>query len=168
MSEVFYRYGFKTNKMGFISCPFHLEKTASMKAYKKDTYFHCFGCEKTGSVIDFVMLLNNLTFSDAISQINHDFGLNLPIGERVSLRQKREIEKARRERLEKRQTEEQERQEMEAAYWTIFGEWKRLDDNRRIYRPKSIDEELHPLYVEALQKIAYQEYLIDIAETERW
>ncbi len=168
MSEVFYQYGFKPNRLGFISCPFHSEKTASMKAYKHDTKFHCFGCDKSGSLIDFVMLLNNLTFTEAITQINHDFGLGLPIGERVSLRQKRGIERAQRERHERRQAEELERQEFEDAYWTIFGEWKRLDDNRRNYRPKNMDEELHPLYVEALYRIDYQQYLLDIAENERW
>lgn len=168
MSEVFYRFGFKPNRIGFISCPFHKEKTASMKAYKHDTRFHCFGCGRTGSVIDFVMLLNSLTFTETMTQLNHDFGLGLPIGERVSLRQKREIERTQRERLERRQAEEQERQEIEDAYWTIFEEWKRLDDNRRNYRPKSINEELHPLYIEALQRIDYQQYLLDIAENERW
>ena len=41
MADILERYGIRPNKAGFISCPFHNEKTASMKVYK-DSYY-CFG-----------------------------------------------------------------------------------------------------------------------------
>ena len=62
---------------------------------------------------------------------------------------------------------EAERKQSNVEYWAVFDEWKRLDDNRQNYVPKTPDEELHPLFVEALQKLSYQTYLLDCLETRR-
>ena len=35
MCEVLERYGYEPNNRGFICCPFHLEKTPSMKIFEK-------------------------------------------------------------------------------------------------------------------------------------
>lgn len=56
------RYGLKINRNGFCSCPFHKEKTASMKIYK-DSYY-CFGCGKSGDIFTFIMDMENLTFKE--------------------------------------------------------------------------------------------------------
>ena len=66
-----------------------------------------------------------------------------------------------------RERKEREKQQADAEYWAVFDEYKRLDDNKRNYAPKTPDEEWHPLFVEALQKLAYQEYLLDMAEIRR-
>lgn len=63
MSEVVEQYGLKPNRSGFIHCPFHNEKSGSMKIYAKDA--HCFGCGWTGDQIDFVRQIDNLTFKEA-------------------------------------------------------------------------------------------------------
>lgn len=34
-------YGFRVNRAGMIACPFHNDRTPSMKVDKR---FHCFGC----------------------------------------------------------------------------------------------------------------------------
>lgn len=161
MSDIFSQYGFQMDRAGFTPCPFHKEKTASLKAYQHDIKFHCFGCGKTGSVIDFIMELHNLSLSQAVVKINYDFGLNLPIGERLSLTKQHELKKAERERKAKIKAEKEQAQHRESEYWKIFDEWKRLDDNFHKYKPGSIGEELHPLFVEALQKITCQEFLLD-------
>ena len=49
----------------------------------------------------------------------------------------------------------------------MFDKWKRLEDNKQKFNPKTPDEELHPLFVEALQKLSYQTYLLDFLETRR-
>jgi hypothetical protein len=67
----------------------------------------------------------------------------------------------------KKDREKQKRENAINDYWNVFDEWKRLTDNKVRYAPKMQDEELHPLFVEALKKIAYQEYLVDCAEIER-
>jgi DNA primase len=40
-----------TPQRGFIACPFHQEKTPSLKLF--ENRFHCFGCGTSGDVIDF-------------------------------------------------------------------------------------------------------------------
>ena len=75
MCEVLERYGYEPNKKGFMYCPFHLEKTPSMKIYEKD--YHCFGCGEHGDTITFVKKLFNLSFQEALKKIDIDFGLNL-------------------------------------------------------------------------------------------
>lgn len=57
------------NHSGFAKCPFHNEKTASMKIYK-DNRFHCFGCGKDGDVIDFVMQRDGVDFKTAVTLLN--------------------------------------------------------------------------------------------------
>lgn len=63
MSEILERYGFKPNRAGFICCPFHREKSPSMKIYAKS--FYCFGCGKHGDIFDFVAGMENCNFSEA-------------------------------------------------------------------------------------------------------
>ena len=78
----------------------------------------------------------------------------------MTLRQAAELkqaEKRHQEELERRQAEEAKKR----AYTEEWDEWMRLDFNRINYAPKSPSDEWHPLFVEALQKMAYQEYLMD-------
>jgi DNA primase len=75
MCEVLERYGYETNKKGFVCCMFHNEKTPSMKIFDKD--YHCFGCGEHGDVITFVQKLFGLSFPDALKKIDIDFNLNL-------------------------------------------------------------------------------------------
>ena len=77
MCEVLECYGYEPNKKGFICCPFHLEKTPSMRIYDKD--YHCFGCGEHGDVITFVQKLFNISFPDTLKKIDIDFGLNLNV-----------------------------------------------------------------------------------------
>lgn len=162
--EVFSNYGLRPNRSGFVCCFSHNEKTPSMKVYKGNGGYHCFGCGAHGSIIDFVMQYFGLNFQDAISKINADFSLGLPIGERISLRQRREMEHRQRERQEERNREQMERERLEGEYWAAFDVWKKYDTNKREYAPKSPREDFHPLYIEAIKNIDYASYLLDTAE----
>ena len=55
MDEVLSLYGYQANRSGFMCCPFHGEREPSMKIYKGKAGWHCFGCGRGGSVVDFVM-----------------------------------------------------------------------------------------------------------------
>jgi len=79
MDEVVPTYGYKPKEPGhYICCPFHNEKTASLKVYTEaGRGWHCFGCGEGGSVIDFVMKLFNIPFSAAVVRLNADFNLGL-------------------------------------------------------------------------------------------
>ena len=63
MFDVIARYGFQPNKSGFICCPFHQEKTASLKIYPDS--FYCFGCHANGDIFKFVMLMEECDFKKA-------------------------------------------------------------------------------------------------------
>ena len=76
MPSVAEHYGFKINR-GQILCPFHGEKTPSLKVYPGDRGWWCFGCNEGGSVIDFVARLFGLSGKDAAAQLDRDFGLGL-------------------------------------------------------------------------------------------
>ena len=164
MPELMERYGFSLNRSGFCKCPFHSEKSASFKAYPGQRGYHCFGCGAHGSVIDFVMLYFGLSFKDALAKINEDFSIGLPIGERISLRQRREMEHRQRERQEERNREQMELERLDGEYWAAFDFWQKYDTNKREYAPKSPSEDFHPLYVEAIKNIDYASYLLDTAE----
>ncbi len=63
-------------------CPFHQEKTPSFAVHPVKQIFHCFGCGVGGDVFKFVMLIENLTFPEALRRIAEKVGINLP--ERVA------------------------------------------------------------------------------------
>ena len=44
------RYGLPIQQGGMVCCPFHADRTPSMKL--NEDYFYCFGCGATGDVID--------------------------------------------------------------------------------------------------------------------
>ena len=43
-------------------CPFHTEKTPSFSVLPDRGFFHCFGCGKSGSMFDFVMEMEHISF----------------------------------------------------------------------------------------------------------
>lgn len=112
-------YGFEPNQSGFIKCPFHADKTASMKIYPGERGFCCFGCHEAGSVIDFVMKLYGLSFRDAIARLNEDFGLGLT------------NDKPDPEVLAKRRRERQEAERKRAEYDRIYR--AKCDEYRRLH-----------------------------------
>lgn len=63
MTDIVGQYGYKPNKSSFIPCPFHKEKTASMKIFKESYY--CFGCGATGDIFTFVQNMDNCDFKTA-------------------------------------------------------------------------------------------------------
>lgn len=50
-------YGIRVGRNGMVCCPFHNDRTPSMKV---DSRFYCFGCGASGDVIDFAALLHGL------------------------------------------------------------------------------------------------------------
>lgn len=51
-------------------CPLHNEKTPSFVYYVDQNSFNCFGCGKSGSVIDFYMFIHNQSLSTAIKELS--------------------------------------------------------------------------------------------------
>lgn len=59
-------------------CPFHKEKTASFSVSPSKDIFYCFGCQKGGSVFNFVMEIERVAFPDAIKIVAEKTGVPLP------------------------------------------------------------------------------------------
>lgn len=59
-------------------CPFHNEKTPSFSVNAERGFFHCFGCGVGGTVFDFVMRLEGLTFPEAVQSLARRYGVILP------------------------------------------------------------------------------------------
>ena len=76
MESILSLYGYKP-KHGFICCPFHGEKEPSLKIYQNTGGWHCYGCERGGSVIDFVMEHENCNFPTAVRAIDNALHLGL-------------------------------------------------------------------------------------------
>lgn len=73
--DVMQFYGIQFNSRGFANCPFHNEKTPSLKTH--DNHYKCFGCGASGGVIDFVMEMYGINFHQAIMRLSIDFNLGL-------------------------------------------------------------------------------------------
>jgi DNA primase len=58
-------------------CPFHNEKSPSFSVRPDRGYFHCFGCGVSGSVFDFVMKTEGLTFPEALRSLANKYGIKL-------------------------------------------------------------------------------------------
>jgi DNA primase len=59
-------------------CPFHKEKTPSFSVSPAKEIFYCFGCHKGGSVFNFVMEIERVSFPEAIKLVAEKSGVPLP------------------------------------------------------------------------------------------
>ena len=59
-------------------CPFHHEKTASFHVLDRQGYFKCFGCQEAGSLFDFVMKIDGLSFPEAVESLAREAGMEMP------------------------------------------------------------------------------------------
>jgi DNA primase len=58
-------------------CPFHHEKTPSFTVNPDLKVYYCFGCGKGGSVLNFVMEIEKLSFPEAVELLAKRFGVPL-------------------------------------------------------------------------------------------
>ncbi len=58
-------------------CPFHHEKTPSFTVLDSGGFYKCFGCGKGGSIFDFVMEMEHVSFPEAVEILAKKAGIEL-------------------------------------------------------------------------------------------
>lgn len=59
-------------------CPFHHEKSPSFYINDDKQFYHCFGCQAHGDVVEFTMRHNNLSFIEAVESLAAQAGMQVP------------------------------------------------------------------------------------------
>ena len=141
-------YGIKVNRHGMAVCPFHDDKNPSMKVDKR---FHCFACQADGDAVDFVSRLFGLPCKEAAMKLADDFGISYDSKHKPTVKPK--IREPTAEQIY--QKEEAQTYKVLSDYFHLLRRWETQ------HAPQTPDDEWHPLFVEALQKTSYIEYLLD-------
>ena len=143
-------FGIRVGRNGMCVCPFHADKNPSMKV---DRRFHCFGCQADGDVIDFVSRLEAVSPKEAA----------LILAQAFSVPYENREPPHRSQRNPRQETPEQRFRRMERYCFRVLCDYRNLLCRwKRDYAPKTPDEDFHPLFVEALQKQDYVDYLLDV------
>lgn len=129
-------YGIHVGRNGMACCPFHNDKTPSMKL---DRRYHCFGCGADGDVIDFAAALYGLGKKEAAVQLAQDFGLSYedwkPPG------------KAKKPKPQQKSPEEQFQEAKNRCFRILADYLHLLRTWRTEYAPHSPEEAFHPRFV---------------------
>ena len=143
-------YGIRVGRNGMACCPFHNDRTPSMKV---DGRYYCFGCGASGDVIDFAASLHGLGKREAAVRLAEDFSIPYDGASRTPAVKRAPPKPTPAQRF--RQTEQH-------CFRVLYDYLHLLERWKTEYAPQPQDAVWHPLFVEALQQISYVEYLLDI------
>ena len=144
-------YGIDVNRYGKALCPFHNDRNPSL--YVADDHYYCFACGEHGDVIDFVSRLEAVSPKEAA----------LILAQAFSVPYENREPPHRSQRNPRQETPEQRFRRMERYCFRVLCDYRNLLCRwKRDYAPKTPDEDFHPLFVEALQKQDYVDYLLDV------
>ncbi len=59
-------------------CPFHHEKTPSFSVNRDKQLYYCFGCKQGGNVANFIMKIENVSFSEAVELLAKRANMEMP------------------------------------------------------------------------------------------
>ena len=125
-----------------------------------DSRTYCFGCGAPGDVIDFAASLHGMGTRASAVRLAEDFSIPYDGARRTPAAK----------RTSPKPTPEQRLRQAEQHCFKVLCDYLHLLERWKIkYAPQPQDAVWHPLFVEALQKISYVEYLLDIllfGETE--
>ncbi len=74
-------------------CPFHSEKTPSFVVSPEKGIFRCFGCGAAGDVFKFVMLIENISWIEAVKKLAQKSGITITetANEKISVSEKTKL-----------------------------------------------------------------------------
>ena len=138
------RYGLPIQQGGMVCCPFHADRTPSMKL--NEDYFYCFGCGATGDVIDLAARLFDLSKYEAVQKLAADFGIS---GEKPSVLAK----------LKRGKTQAEAERHCFRVLRDYFGI---LQDWKEHCAPQSPEDPIDPRYAEACHMLERIGNMLDI------
>lgn len=147
LPEAAERYGLLPGKNSMVCCPFHDDRTPSMKL--NSDYYYCFGCGAKGDVIALTAELLGLSAADAAQKLAVDFGIGK---EKTSVTAKLNYYKERQIRRERCVR-------VLCDYARILRRWMTE------YAPKKSESELHPRFVEACRMLEAVEHMAELLDT---
>lgn len=148
-------YGIQVRHNGMCCCPFHHDKTPSMKVDEKR--FHCFGCGEGGDVIQFVARYFDLSRYEAAKKLSEDFCVSYD-------RWKPECDengKPIKPKPRPKSSEQIYREKEHYFFREISDYYHRLKEWKEIYKPTSMDTKWDDHFVEALNFIPTLERIMD-------
>lgn len=157
MAEVVVKYGGDLTRTGFCKCPFHDEKTASMKIYPDHAY--CFGCGRRVDTIGYVAQILETTQFDAAKRLAIDY--NIPTEDTAQERERiqHKLEKIQKEKKDKvyKNRVINRAFSLLCCYIRTMNEWK------RDLAPTTRRGKKHPdqRWLWALSNVGYAEYVFD-------
>lgn len=149
MREVVERYGIRIDRKGFCCCPFHNEKTPSMKIYKDSSY--CFGCGRSDDIFSFVMGMEHCDFKTAFKNLGGTYEKKSNYSHDLF-----------RYRMEKKkQTEEVKKQKLEDERIGILKEIEQQEIFKNLFPPMSDD------WCDAVNKLENLYYRLEVITREK-
>lgn len=138
------RYGRPIQQGNMVCCPFHADRTPSMKL--NEDYFYCFGCGASGDVIDLAARLFSLSGYDALKKLATDFGMT---EQKPSILAKLQRGKS--------------QAETERRCFRVLGDYLRiLQDWKAHCAPQSPEDAIDPRYAEACHMLERIGNMLDI------
>ena len=138
------RYGLPIQQGSMTRCPFHADRTPSMKL--NEDYFYCFGCGASGDVVDFAAKLFGLSGYDAAKKLAADFGIT---EQKPSVLAKLKRGKS--------------QAELESRSFRVLGDYLQiLQDWKTNCAPQSPEDGVDPRYAEACHMLERIENMLDI------
>lgn len=147
-----------------VPCPIH--SGTDYNLWFSKTGYHCFVCGASGDVLRFAGDVLGLPFPAVLDRLNTDFALGLPIDRPATMAEQRELAERRRAIQAERDRDELQRNILTSRYWAHFAEWNRLDQNRRKHAPKAPTDDFDPRWIEAVRRIDFVAYCLDLAQVE--
>lgn len=143
------RYGVEVNRHGKALCPFHNDRNPSL--FVDDDHYHCYACGEHGDVIDFTAKLFGLKLYEAAQKLAYDFGIT----------QDKPPTKAMQEKQNRKSEAQRLRENENLCFSALLEYMKLLQEWKRLYAPRTPEEEWHPHFIETCNWLDYVEYLVD-------
>ena len=138
------RYGLPIRQGSMVCCPFHADRTPSMKL--SEDYFYCFGCGAHGDAIALTAQLFDLPPAEAAKKLAADFGI---AGQKPSILAKLQRGKS--------------QAEAERRCFRVLGDYLQiLQDWKEHCAPQSPEDAIDLRYAEACHMLERIENMLDI------